>query len=54
MYLPFAMSFGMPELYAAIASYNAGIPRFMANGKYMNQHYVDKVNAYLKLLRAEK
>jgi len=34
-----------------IASYNAGQPRIMSNGKYFNQAYVDKVNAFLKILK---
>lgn len=37
-----------------IAAYNAGIPKFMSNGKYFNQTYVDRVNAYLKIIRGEK
>lgn len=31
-----------------IAAYNAGSPKMTADGKYVNQHYVDKVNSYLK------
>lgn len=37
----------------AIAAYNAGIPKLRADGKYMNQHYVDKVNAFLKIIRGQ-
>jgi soluble lytic murein transglycosylase-like protein len=35
----------------AIAAYNAGSPRYLDNGKFENQGYVDKVNAVLKQIR---
>lgn len=38
----------------AIAAYNAGIPKFMTNGKYFNQPYVDGVNAFLNIIRGQK
>jgi soluble lytic murein transglycosylase-like protein len=37
----------------AIAAYNAGSPRYRADGKFENQGYVDKVNAALKSIRAK-
>ena len=37
----------------AIAAYNAGSPRYRADGKFENQGYVDKVNAALKTIRAK-
>lgn len=37
----------------AVAAYNAGIPKHQANGNYMNQHYVDKVNAFIKIIRGQ-
>lgn len=36
----------------AIASYNAGSPRYGKDGKLVNQHYVDKVNAEWARLRS--
>jgi len=36
---------------AVIASYNAGSPRKLQNGKYVNQGYVDKVNKYYDQIR---
>jgi hypothetical protein len=38
----------------AIAAYNAGIPKLRADGKYMNQPYVDGVNAFLKIIKGQK
>lgn len=32
----------------AIAAYNAGIPKLRADSKYFNQHYVDRVNKFMK------
>lgn len=34
----------------AIAAYNAGTPKEMENGKYFNQHYVDKVTKQIMLI----
>jgi hypothetical protein len=36
----------------AIASYNAGSPRFDNDGNYVNQSYVDKVNRYWSKYRS--
>lgn len=38
----------------AIAAYNSGFPRLRADGKYMNQAYVDGVNAFLKIIKGKK
>jgi soluble lytic murein transglycosylase-like protein len=43
-----------PKTNDVIAAYNAGTPRIKPDGKYANQVYVDKVNAYLNMLRASK
>lgn len=40
-----------PKLNDAIASYNAGSPRYLASGKYVNQNYVDGVNKWLTLVK---
>lgn len=34
----------------AIAAYNAGIPKVMANGRYFNQQYVDKVTKQMMII----
>lgn len=34
----------------AIAAYNAGTPRMMANGRYFNQQYVDKVTKQMMII----
>jgi len=36
---------------SAIASYNAGSPRLNKDGTYVNQHYVDRVNKYMKQIK---
>jgi hypothetical protein len=38
----------------AIASYNAGSPRMMANGKYFNQAYVDKVTRQMMIIKERR
>lgn len=38
----------------AIAAYNAGSPKEMANGKYFNQAYVDKVTKQMMLIGGKK
>jgi soluble lytic murein transglycosylase-like protein len=38
----------------AIASYNAGFPKVMANGKYFNQTYVDKVTKHMLTIKGNK
>lgn len=35
----------------AVAAYNAGIPKLRADLKYFNQHYVDRVNKFMKELK---
>ena len=42
-----------PKMNEAIASYNAGSPRYCDDGMFENQGYVDKVNAVLKNIRAK-
>lgn len=37
----------------AVASYNAGSPRYLPNGKFENQGYVDKVNKVLNQIRTK-
>ncbi len=38
-----------PDL--AIAAYNAGSPRYRANGEFINQQYVTKIKKYLKMIK---
>ena len=38
----------------AIAAYNAGTPKEMANGKYFNQQYIDKVTKQMMIIGGRK